>query len=357
MVRSLVTLLLPLALLATVACNANVGTAAPQASPTASTEAPAAGSAADNPLLAANDKAKGAKASDKPAANPCEALKAGVCQRLGDLSEACATYTLVSASLPPDACQAAAAKIDAIEASIKAQRGPCLELESKLCADLGSTTETCARVRESAPSIPVDRCTDMLAHYAEVLEGLKADEAANQPLAPELQAKLAAGTPPSFGPADAKVTIVAFSDFQCPYCSEAAKVTEGLREKYKDRVRFVFRQFPLPFHSNAMGAAQASVAAAEQGKFWPFHDLMFANQESLDRAGLLGLAKKAGLDEQAFAKALDAGTHKAVVEADMALALEAHVQGTPTFYLNGAPVPNPTDLAAVSTLIDAALAK
>jgi len=358
--RALASLTLPLALVVVAACNAQEGTAATQPTAAAASETPAGAAAANNPLVAANDQAKlgaGATAPAAPAEDPCDALKKGVCQRLGEESEACGAYQLVAGTLPVDVCKAAVARLDAIETSYKTRRAPCIELETKLCADLGATTETCARVRDSAPSIPVERCADMLEHYKEVLDSLKAEEARNQPLTPEQQAKLVGGTAPSFGPADAKVTIVAFSDFQCPYCAEAGKVTEALREKYKDRVRFVFRNFPLPFHPNALPAAQAALAAAAEGKFWPFHDLMFANQEKLDRDGLLALAKQAGLDEKALGKALDAGTYKAAVEADLALGHDVQVQGTPTFYVNGAPVPNPTDLTAVAAQIDAALAK
>jgi protein-disulfide isomerase len=335
------------------ACNAGANAAAPQSE--------GATPPSDNPLIAVNDAAKGVGKAPGPASgadkNPCPALKEAVCGRVGPMSEACAAYTLVSQTLPPEACAVALGKLDGIAAALTAQRASCAELEKKLCADLGTETATCAQVREQSPAIPADRCAEMLEHYGEVLAGLKEAEARNQPLSAEAQAKATAGGAPSFGPADAKVTVLTFSDFECPYCAEAGKVAEALRERYKDRVRLVFRNFPLPFHKNAQPAAEAALAAHAEGKFWPFHDLLFANQDKLDRAGLLTLAAKAGLDVKALEKALDAGTHRAAVEADLALGREIHIEGTPTFYVNGVLVPNPTDLDAVAAQIDTALAK
>jgi len=341
--RRSLTLLWPLALALAVlvtSCTPDAGEAAPKGANAAKPAAPAA------PAAPATTSA-----------DPCGDLKSLVCLALGERSEACYAYTVTTATLPAPACAAAVGQADAVVKALKAQRAACQELETKLCADVGPETDTCAQVKEQTPEIPNDKCKEMMEHYADVLDSLKAMEARNKPLAPEAVARLTAGAAPSFGPADAKVTIVAFSDFQCPYCAEAGKVTSALHEKYKDKVRFVFRHFPLPFHPNALRAAQASLAAEVQGKFWAFHDLMFANQEKLDRDGLLALAKQAGLNPDALAKALDAGTHKAAVEADIALGKDVNVEGTPTFYLNGALVPNPTDLDAVAAQIDAALAK
>src|SRR6185369_13711414 len=156
--------------------------------------------------------------------------------------------------------------------------------------------------------------------------------AANKPLAPELQASIAKGNAGAFGPADAKVTVVEFSDFQCPYCSRAATAVDQVKEKYGTRVRFVFRQFPLPMHENARGAAEAALAANAQGKFWQFHDKAFQNQGKLTRDGLEGIAKDAGLDVPAFKKALDSKTFAADVDADVKLGESVAVNGTPTMF-------------------------
>ena len=210
-------------------------------------------------------------------------------------------------------------------------------------------------VKTQTKSFPASRCKQMLEHIPEITADLKKMEAANQPLAPELAAKIAQGKVPAFGPADAKVTVVEFSDFQCPYCSRAATVVDQIKEKYGTRVRFVFRQFPLPMHENARGAAEAALAANAQGKFWEFHDKMFQNQSKLSRDSLEGFAKEAGLDVAAFKKALDSKTYAADVDSDMKLGESVAVNGTPTMFINGARVQNPTSFEAISAQIEGAL--
>jgi protein-disulfide isomerase len=195
----------------------------------------------------------------------------------------------------------------------------------------------------------------MQAQLPQIIEELKKMEAANKPLSPELQAAIADNSAPSFGPNDAKVKIVEFSDFECPYCSRAANVVTQIKQKYGDKVRFVFRQFPLPMHSNARQAAQASLAAHEQGKFWEYHDLLFQNQKALDRTSLESHAKQTGLDLAKFKKALDEKTLGEKVDGDVKLGEKVAVQGTPTLFINGSRVENPTDFGAVSSMIDAAL--
>ncbi len=110
---------------------------------------------------------------------------------------------------------------------------------------------------------------------------------------------------PMKGPADAKVTIVEFSDFQCPFCSRVVPTIEKILKDYPKQVRLFFRHNPLPFHQNAPLAAEAAVAAEAQGKFWEMHDKMFANQQALDRAGLEKDAQEIGLDMTKFKAALD----------------------------------------------------
>jgi protein-disulfide isomerase len=190
-----------------------------------------------------------------------------------------------------------------------------------------------------------------------VLAELQAMEKQNQPLDPALRAKQEANDAPSFGPADAKVTIVEYSDFECPYCSMAAQTTTKIKEKYGDRVRIVFRQFPLGFHQNALPAAEASLAANAQGKFWQMHDIMFENQKALDRASLETYAQQIGLDVDAFKAALDNKTFEAQAKADMKLGEEVGVNGTPTLFVGAERVQNPGDFDAISKQIDAALAK
>jgi protein-disulfide isomerase len=162
---------------------------------------------------------------------------------------------------------------------------------------------------------------------------------------------------PSFGPKYAKVTIVEWSDFQCPYCSRAAPTVEKLRQEYGNDVRFVFRNLPLPMHPNAHIAAQAAMAANAQGKFWEMHDQLFANQAALDRASLERTAQKLGLDMGRFGKDIDGAVVQAQIEADMAAATAAGVRGTPTLFVNGKPMTGAPQWEQFKAEIDAEIAK
>src|SRR5690606_23673633 len=139
---------------------------------------------------------------------------------------------------------------------LKTQGSKCDELVAKLCAGVGPDTATCKMVQEKTKEFPPEQCVGMLGQVDEIVADLRKQEQANQPLTAELTSKVAAGDAPSFGPTDAKVTVVEFSDFECPYCSRAADVTTQVKNKYSDKVRFVFRQFPLSFHDNARVAAE-----------------------------------------------------------------------------------------------------
>ncbi|MEZ4460247.1 MAG: thioredoxin domain-containing protein [bacterium] len=131
---------------------------------------------------------------------------------------------------------------------------------------------------------------------------------------------------------DALITVVVFSDFECPFCGRAEATMAALREKYP-QARFAFRHFPLPFHKNAMPAASASLAAVEAGKFWEFHDLLFANQDALTVDDLVNYGKQVGVKEAKIREA--AGETPAQVLADMKLATQVGVSGTPSFFING----------------------
>jgi protein-disulfide isomerase len=294
--------------------------------------------------------------SSTASASACADYSAKICKAAGDASPTCASVKETTELMPASACAAALKDVDSAVAKLANKRKPCDDLIGKLCAGVGEKTESCTMATTQLKTFPVERCTEMLQHLPEVIASLKQREAANQPLTAEAAAALTAGAPPSFGPADSKVTIVEFSDFECPYCSQAANAVHAIKAKYADRVRFVFRQFPLPMHPNAQIAAEASLAAHAQGKFWQLHDKMFENQRALDRASLEGYAKAAGINMAAFKKSLDTNEFTAAVTADVAMGSTVAVQGTPTMFINGARVENPTDAAALSARIDALLA-
>jgi protein-disulfide isomerase len=155
-----------------------------------------------------------------------------------------------------------------------------------------------------------------------------------QPNLPRIEV---AATGPARGPDKAPVTIVEFSDFQCPYCGREFPVVERLMKEYDGKVRLVFRHFPLDFHPYAQKAAEAGACAAEQGtdKFWKLHDKMFGNQQKLAVDDLKGYAKDVGVDTAKFEKCLDGGEKRALVEADEKAGQQAGVNGTPAFFVNG----------------------
>jgi protein-disulfide isomerase len=292
-----------------------------------------------------------------PASSPkaCEDFSSKICKEAGDQSAACTGVKSTVELLTPEACAVALKNVDHAVKALGDKKKKCDDLQAKLCNDIGPTTKTCDMVKTHTKTFPPERCEMMLSRYDEVLADLKKQEEKNKPLSGDKLAKLTAGDAPSFGPKDAKVTLVEFSDFQCPYCSRAATAMQDLKKKYGDKVHFVFRQFPLSFHQNANISAQASLAAHAQGKFWEFHDKAFANQQQLERPALEGYAKDIGLDMAKFKKALDDKTYAPAVDAEQKLGEEVAVDGTPTMFLNGARVSNPTDLAAISKEIDDAL--
>ena len=139
---------------------------------------------------------------------------------------------------------------------------------------------------------------------------------------------------PSKGPANAPVTIVEFSDFECPFCSRGKKTVDEVMEAYKGKVRLVFRDYPLPFHKKAQKASEAGLCAEEQGKFWEMHDKMF-DEQKLDLADLKATAKALGVDAAKFDACLDSGKFEGKVKANMEAGQAAGVNGTPAFFING----------------------
>ncbi|MEZ4427253.1 MAG: thioredoxin domain-containing protein [Nannocystaceae bacterium] len=285
----------------------------------------------------------------------CATFADSVCGHSGPEKPVCEAAKTSAKILPAEACALANADLPAVFAKIDEIPDPCKALLDRLCGELGEDTQTCKMVRTQGASFPPAQCEQMTQQYDQVIGQLKAMEAKNKPLDQGARDKLVAGDPPGFGPANATVTVVEFSDFQCPYCSQAAKTVHKLQEEYKDKVRFVFRQYPLPFHGDAHLAAQASLAAHAEGKFWLFHDAMFENQKALKREDLEGYAKAAGVDMGKFKSALDGETYKAAVDADLELGKEVFVDGTPTLFVNGKRAANPSDFDAVKEMIESEL--
>ena len=152
---------------------------------------------------------------------------------------------------------------------------------------------------------------------------------------PPVERKEVAATGPSRGPQNAPITLVEFSDFQCPFCTRAVGTVEQVMKAYPDQVRLVFRQFPLEMHKEAPKAAEAALCANEQGKFWEYHDVLFQNQQALAVESLKTHAANLKLDTKKFNECLDSGKMAATVKADMEAGSKVGVTGTPAFFING----------------------
>jgi len=147
--------------------------------------------------------------------------------------------------------------------------------------------------------------------------------------------RIPVGTSPVLGPNNALVTIVEFSDFQCPFCSRVEDTVRQIRQRYGNDVRIVWKNAPLPFHDRATPAAEAAMAANAQGKFWEMHDVLYQNQRALADADLERYAQQIGLDMTRFRADMQAHRHTAAIDADKALAQRVNAQGTPNFFING----------------------
>jgi protein-disulfide isomerase len=140
---------------------------------------------------------------------------------------------------------------------------------------------------------------------------------------------------PVRGPVDAPVSIIEFSDFQCPYCAGVQATLNRVLAAFPNDVRLVFKQYPLNIHQYAQRAAVASLAAQQQGRFWEMHDKMFQNFTAINEENLIAWARELGLDMVAFEQAMHTGQYDAMVRKDMADGAAAHVLGTPTLFVNG----------------------
>lgn len=155
----------------------------------------------------------------------------------------------------------------------------------------------------------------------------------------------------------APITIVEFSDFQCPFCKKSEATLRDLLAKYEGRVKLAFLDFPLAeIHSQAEKAAEAARCAGEQGKFWEYHESLFADQSKLDEESLIGRAQNLKLDEKAFQSCLASGKFKASIEADRQEATKAGVAGTPGFFINGVFLSGAQPQAEFERIIDNQLA-
>jgi len=194
------------------------------------------------------------------------------------------------------------------------------------------------------------------AAYQSFVEQLKAKTPVRITLEPPRQ-KIATADSPALGPASAPIELVEFSDFQCPFCYRAHPTVQQVLNTYGSKIRFVYRHFPLPNHPNARPAAEASQCANEQGKFWPYHDQLFANQSKLGDDDLRAAAASLGMDAGKFNACFDSHKYKARVDADAQAGAEAGVNGTPAFFINGRMLSGAQPFDEFKKVIDEELAR
>jgi protein-disulfide isomerase len=173
--------------------------------------------------------------------------------------------------------------------------------------------------------------------------------------APRAAIVIPAGAP-STGPADAPVTMVEFTDYQCPYCHRAQSVVDQVLARYSGKLRFVHLDFPLDGHPGAVPAARAARCAAEQGKFWEYHRSLMTAPGSLDAADLARRASALRLDETAFGACLSSGRHDTAIQASLRQGEELGVSGTPAYFVNGRMLSGARPIESFAELIDAELA-
>jgi protein-disulfide isomerase len=161
---------------------------------------------------------------------------------------------------------------------------------------------------------------------------------------------------PSKGPVDAPVTVVLFSDFECPYCARQFQINRSLEMRYGSKVRWQYRHYPLQFHPYASELARASVCAAAEGKFWAFHDRVFSKRGGFANGGIIEHAKAVGVTNSTkLIACMKASSTQELIDADVKAADSVGLEGTPTLFVNGIPIFSATDPSLLQDLIEAEL--
>jgi protein-disulfide isomerase len=288
-----------------------------------------------------------------------EAAAAGIMKAKQQIFEARnqALQQLIGEKLLDDA---ALAKGVTKEAMLKA------EVEDKIDPVLDAEVDAFYAQNQARMNGPIEQLRPQILGYLEnqrktaamttLMTGLKNAANVTILLAPP-RIQVDPGDSPRYGNAEAAIEIIEFSDFQCPYCIRGASTLEEVKEKYGDQITVVFRHFPLSFHQNAHKAAQASECANEQGKFWEYHDMLFANQAALTEPDLVRYATDLEADMTAFNECLTSGRHAATVDQDMKEGEVAGMTGTPGFFINGRFLNGAQPIEAFVEIIDAELAR
>ena len=254
------------------------------------------------------------------------------------------------------------------EAAKRGITGPELlrkEIDDKIADPSYEEIEEFYRKQKSRINKPLDEIREQISAFLknqrltearnEFVEGLKKDSKVRLLLTPP-RVPVAVGNSPRRGPADTPVTIVEFSDFQCPYCRRVQPTLISLLEKYPDKVSLVYKDLPLRrIHPEAQKAAEAARCAGEQGKFWEYHDALFEISR-ITKDDFTKVASDLELDTLEFVGCLDSGKHESTVDDDFDQAMQIGAQSTPVFYINGIQLKGAQSIDAFIQIIEAELA-
>lgn len=189
----------------------------------------------------------------------------------------------------------------------------------------------------------------------DVLFVTNSDERTVQAIRVNLQHDFTSAQSPTKGPSDAPVTLTLFTDFECSYCARLAPVLDQVHQQYPEKVRIVFKNFPLRMHRFAVPAALAGLAANDQGQFWPFHDRLFENYNQLNAQKIEAIREELGLDAERFQARMNDPALKDLIRRDLEEGNAAGVRGTPTVFINGKKMRSRLTLDGFQEAIDGAL--
>lgn len=264
----------------------------------------------------------------------------------------CALLGLLLAS-----CRGKSESAPAPSASSSAQVAThCAELRTVVCHEIGEKSGVCGLFAE--PQFPESRCQAMLDNLPQTLKDLRQMEQSRLPLSEDLSMRLAAGSLPGFGDPQAKVTVVAFMDYDCRDCMPIGHYLPLLAQHYAPSdLRFVLRQYPISGGKFSKLAAEAVLAASSQGKFLPYHECLFNSQHDLNPGSLERCAKEANLNVPEFTRALEQHTYANQVSIDTAFGREALAANVPYLFVNGKRLSGSKGADALRSLIDETLAE
>jgi protein-disulfide isomerase len=219
------------------------------------------------------------------------------------------------------------------------------EIESKVTAPSDAQVQQVYEEnKEQLNNAPLDSVKPRIVEYLKQQQGMERQSAFLQELRRKYKTVVTlqppvvevgtGGRPERGGGANAPVTIISFSDYECPFCKRAESTVQQVLSTYGDKIRFVHRDFPLSIHAHALPAAEAANCANAQGKFWPYHDKLFASQD-LGTEKLQALATEVGLDRAKFDECLAKEQFKPAIDKDIADGGSVGVTGTPAFFING----------------------